>query len=82
MDDFSLVQHVGSETHKRGGLPDHVLSSENMSIEVTTNSFLTKSDHSVICFSLNIFSTKRTQQLFRNWKKFNPEIYLKTFLFL
>ena len=51
MDDFSLVQHVGSETHKRGGLPDHVLSSENMSIEVTTNSFLTKSDHSVICFS-------------------------------
>ena len=82
MEDFSLVQHVKSETHKKGGPLDHVISSKKMCKEVTTNSFPATSDHSVNCFSLNnLFVTKPTQQIVsRNWKKFNHDIYVEALL--
>ena len=55
---------------------------KNMCIEVTTNSFSTTSDHFVICFSLNkLLIAKPTQQfVYRNWKKFKPDVHIETLL--
>ena len=50
--DFCLVLQVESEIHTGKGLLDNVITSNNMCIKITTNSFLTTSGHSLICFSL------------------------------
>ena len=81
MENLILVQHVENETHKKGGLLDHVISSNNMCIEVTKNPFFTTSDHSAICFSLNgLFVYKPTQEIVcQNFKNI-ADIYDEAFL--
>ena len=70
MEHFSLVQHVDGQINEKAGLLYQVISSKNLCNEVTTNSFLTTLDHSVICFLLNIlFVTKPTHQIVKKIEK-------------
>ena len=50
-EDFGLTQYVSEKTHRSGGILDHVIASNNILINVKSNSFITSSDHSFICFS-------------------------------
>ena len=82
MEEFALIQHVKSQTHKSGGLLDHVISFGEIRINVISNTFLTQSDHSLICFSIKNWkpSKPKRQIFYRNWKLFRPELYLNSLL--
>ena len=71
-EDFGLTQYVSEKTHRGGGILDHIIASNNISINVKSNSFITSSDHSFICFSLSSVKQRKSQQrlMYRNWKKF------------
>ena len=49
MEEFGLIQHVKSQTHKSGGhfIHDHFISSGEIRINVISNTFLTQFDHFV-----------------------------------
>ena len=80
MEEFGLIQHVRTQTHKSGGLLDHVISSGEIRINVISNTFLTQSDHSLICFSISNWkpSKPKRQIFFRNWKLFRLDLYLNS----
>ena len=72
-EDFGLTQYVFEKMHGIGGLLDHVIASNNISIKVKSNRFITSLDHSFICFSLSSYRHRKSQQrlMYRNWKKFD-----------
>ena len=76
-EDFGLTQYVSEKTHRSGGILDHIIASNNISINVKSNSFITSSDHSFICFSLSSVKQRKSQQrlMYRNWKKFHSDGY-------
>ena len=78
-EDFGLTQYVSEKTHRSGGILDHIIASNNISINVISNSFITSSDHSFICFSLSSVKQRKPQQRYRNWKKFDSDGFIKLF---
>ena len=80
-EEFGLI-HVKSQTHKSGGLLDHVLSSGDIHVNVKSNTFLTQFDHSLICFLISNWKLcKPKRQIFyRNGKLFRPHLYLNLLL--
>ena len=77
--DFGLTQYVCEKTHRSGEILDHVIASNNISINVKSNSFITSLDHSFICFSLSRVKQRKSQHrlMYRNWKKFDSEGFIK-----
>ena len=80
-EDFGLTQYVSEKTHRSGGILDHVIASNNISINVKSNSLITSSDHSFICFSLSSYKQRKSQQrlMYRNWKKFDWKMVLLSY---
>ena len=56
------TQYVSEKTHRSGGILDHIVASNNISINLESNSFITSSDHSFICFSLSSVKQRKSQQ--------------------
>ena len=52
-EDFGLTQYVSEKTHRSGKNLYYVIASNNISINVKSNSLITSSDHSIICFLLS-----------------------------
>ena len=77
-EDFGLTQYVSEKRHRSGGIPDHVIASNNYSINVKSNSFITSSDHSFVSFSLSSVKQRKSQHclMYRNWKKYDFEGFL------
>ena len=77
LEDFGLTQYVCETAHRSGGILDHIIASNNISINVKSNSFITSSDISFICFSLSIVKQRKSQQqfMYRNGKKFGSDGY-------
>ena len=82
MKEFGLIQHVESQTHKCGSLLDHVISSGENRVNVKSNTFLIKSDHSLNCFSISNWELgkPKRQVFYRNCKLFRPDFYLNSLL--
>ena len=80
-EDFGLTQYVSEKTHRSGIIFDHIIASNNISINVKSNSFITSSDHSFICFSLSSVKQRKSQQrlMYRNWKKFDSDVFIMLF---
>ena len=78
-EDFGLTQYVSEKTHRSGGILDHIMASNNISINVKSNSFITSSDHSFICFSLSSVKQRKSPRrlMYRNWKKFDSDGFIK-----
>ena len=78
-EDFGLTQYVSEKTHRSGGILDHIIASNNISINVKSNSFITSSDHSLICFSLSSVKQRKSQQRlqYRNRKKLDSDGFTK-----
>ena len=75
-EDFGLTRYVSEKTHRSGGI-----ASNNISINVKSNSFITSSYHSFICFSLSSVKQRKSEQrlMYRNWKKFDSDGFIKLF---
>ena len=71
-EDFGLTQSVCEKTHRRGGILDYAIASDNISINVKSNSFITSSDLS-FCFSLSNVKQRKSQNqlMYRNSRKFD-----------
>ena len=80
-EDFGLTLYVSGKMHRSGGILDHIIASNNISINVKSNSFITSLDHSFICFSLSSVKQRKSQQrlMYRNWKKFDSDGFIKLF---
>ena len=80
-EDFGLTQYISEKTHRSGGILDHIIASNNFSINVKSNSFITSSDNSFICFSLSSVKQRKSQQrlMYRNWKKFDSDGFIKLY---
>ena len=78
-EDFGLTHYVSEKTHRRVGILDHLIASNNFSINVKLNSFITFSDHSFICFSISSAKQRKSQQrlMYRKWKRFDPKSFIK-----
>ena len=78
-EDFGLTNYVSEKTHRSGGILDHVVASNNISTNVKSNSCITSSDHSFICFSLSSVKQRKSQRrlMYRYWKKFYSEGFIK-----
>ena len=78
-EDFGLTQYVSEKTHRSGGILDQVIASNNILINVKSNSFITSSDHSFICFSLSSYKQHKSQQrlMYRNWKNIDSDCFIK-----
>ena len=77
-EDFGMTQCVCEKTHRSGGILDHVIASDNISINVKSNSFITSSDHS-FCFSLSNVKQRKSQNqlMYGNWRKFDFQGFFK-----
>ena len=83
MEEFGLIQHFKSQTHKSGGLLDYqVIWSSEILINVILKTLLAQTDHSLICFSINNLkpSKPKRQIFYPNWKLFRPDLYLNSLL--
>ena len=80
-EDFGLTQYVSEKTHRIGGILDHIIASNNISINVKSNSFITSPDNSFIFFSLSSVKQRKSQQrlMYRNWKKFDSDGFIKLY---
>ena len=74
-EDFDPTEYVSEKTHRDGGTLYHVIASKNISINVKSNSFITSSDQSFICFSISSVKKRKSRKrlMYRNWKKFESE---------
>ena len=74
-EDFGLTQYVCEKTYSTGGILDHLIASNNISINVKSNSFIT------LCTirSLSIVKQRKPQHqsVYRNWKKVDSEGFVK-----
>ena len=60
-EELGPTQHLFEKKHRSGGILDNVIASNNNSMNVKSSAFISSSDHSFTCFSLNSVKQRKSQ---------------------